>query len=787
MDTLNPNINLGGNSNPTVDTSSSINNEVNGTQQTSQPSSISTGSYQSNGIYTGAETETYDLSGETAEDNRNFFQRASDWISDTANSVYNTGAEIVNDIKTWASTNLLGAGSTLAETAANLASDVGTFAAKVGSAFLEGIATLKSTEAVIATSVVSGVAKLVEHFADISLWCRGNLIEGQAYVAGAIVGLFNREIGEAIKNDGHQANQQIKEWIAFDAVGEANKWFYESTDLGRFINEYSLMKYDSEVAMKIREVSEKAAEIAAATALTITTGGAATFAIGALYGMGKTAESTYQRNGTDTSLLQELGIVGSGALTGLSWMATGKLFAGFLEIGKAAAEVGVTEVISKISKDILTKDFWLKALKEGLTGWNGVGNYAASAMMTGEELIPYITGEKEWTPQAIGKLALLYLGNLGLNVAEDALRGYINNFKADQVIEEIQTNSLEKLDDIDDTTKKIVKIAPQTELKTDDDVVEFANTYLTDTAIKEAENQQEYIESAMSQIKGYLSSRIASDPTGAYYSLMTFTSSDMDKTVMSRIVTDMVNSSADFRKTILVIAENEALESMGKAMGITDQRVIDEIVDCLLGKDFVEGGLGAGSDWDRIKEIILPYVQEQVQNSPDGVVLWTKVSNTAVAANYSTSIENVTTGSTSYFLETLFCNFNGEVEGTPKCERLWGIISEAYAETCSNLVDSAGNPITQLKLLVPRISTNALDYGNTFSQSELPTLLRLGTINSIDVIQVAGFDDLSPVIHKEVDITGLRELYQTMLAKGASSETISSVIFSEFLRLLGGA
>ena len=506
MEVANTSFNLGDAGSSNVDTSSSISNGINGSQQTNQSSSINTGSYQSNGIYTGAETETYDLSVEAAEDNRNVIQRVGDWISDTAASAYETGANIVSDAYSWIAGGLKGIGSTLEETAANLASDVGTFAAKVGSAFLDGYTALMSTEAVIATSVVSGVAKLGEHVVDVALWCGGKVAEGRAYVAGTIVGLFDKDIGDAIKNAGHQASQQMKEWIEFDAVGEANKWFYESTDLGRWINDNSYMKYDSEAAMKIRGISEKAAEFAAATALTIATGGLATFAIGALYGIGKQAESTYQRNGTDTTLLQEAGILGSGALTGLSWLAKGKLGAGFLEIGKAATEVGVGEIVSKISKDILTKDFWLKAFKDGLTGVNGLGNYAASAMMTGEDIIPYLNGEKPWDAQAIGTIALAYLKNLGYNVAEDALRGYIGSFNSDKAIREI-TEATSKIEEptlnaspsMSDTTSTTGTVTgesnaikePTVKIKTnltDDEAIKFAEEILDPNSNKTLQN-----------------------------------------------------------------------------------------------------------------------------------------------------------------------------------------------------------------------------------------------------------------------------------------------------------
>ena len=486
METANTNVNMSdGGSNTTVNTSSSINSSSSGSSS-SQESPTNTSSYQTTNTGDTTEVEEYDLSldessdstdtaasidtGESTETGgekpkKSIFSRVGDWFVDTAKSIYDTGAKVVHDVKTWCSENLLGPGNNLFETAANVAKNVFRIGAKVGELFVDAYTTVLSTGAVLLTTIQSGVGKLLEHVTDGVLQLKGNMIEGASWLLGSMVGWFNEDAGNWIKNEGHEANQAIKEYIARDIVGEINQWFYEQTPVGQYINEHSLMKYDSELAGKIRNVSEKAAEFAAATALTVFTGGAATFAIGALYGVGKSAEQTYQKNGTETSLLQEAMIMGSGVLSGLSWMATGKLGQGFLEIGKTAAEIGIKEVGSGLIRDIVSKDFWIKAFKEGLTGWNGVGNVASSAMMTGEEIIPYVNGTKEWTPEAVGKLALIFLGNLGLNVAEDALRGYVTDFdpnKLGKFNDPVVEDGSKVAEASEDAGKKAEKIGDET-------------------------------------------------------------------------------------------------------------------------------------------------------------------------------------------------------------------------------------------------------------------------------------------------------------------------------------
>ncbi len=788
MEVANTNVNMtDSGSSTSVDTSSSINNSSNTSSPSTQSSQTNTSSYQTNISGNTYEVEEIDLSmGDTdtgaqvqSSENKSLLSKVGDWFSDVGKAIYDTGAKVVSGTVSFVVDGLKGIGKSIAETAANVASNVSAFMGAIGEAFKGGPKALLATGAVIATSIKSGFLKLEEHIYDSVAWAGGKLVRGATWLAGKAVGLFSEDAGNKIIEGGKSIDKAAKEFVARDLVGELNQWFYESTPVGRWINENSTIKYDSDLALGLRKVTERAAEIVAAAAITAATGGAGAFAVGAMYGIGKSAEQSYQKNGTDSTVLQELGILGSGALTGLSWMVTGKLVNGFVEIGKTATTKGIGNVLSGLSKDILTKDFWLKAFKTGLTGANGLGNVAASAMMTGEELMPYINGTKEWSVEGVTKLAWHFALCLGLNVAEDALRGYVTDF---------DPNKLGHYNDATDVVKKVVKeLPPQTEFKTDEDAVAFAQKYLSKEALSDVANEEEYVKSALDQLRKFMGDEISSDPTRAYYTLMNLRYAEMDPTLTTKFVTEIVNSNSEFRKTVLSLAKSEAIASMGPAMGITDESVINELVDCLLGKDFVDGGLGQGKDWDRVKEIILPYVKEQVKNNPDGATLWTKVSNFAVDEKFSASVENVTTGSEAYFFETLLCNWNGDIDGAPKCEELWGVLSEVYAEACSGMVDSAGNPVKQLKLLVPKISTDASDYGALFANSELPTLLKLGTIDSIDVTQVAGFEDLTEVGHKIVDLTGIRKTYQDLVSKGTSKEVISTIIFGEFLKQLGGA
>ena len=386
----------------------SSNNKITASTDTSSNQSLTNKSNNE------TKTETLDLSGETEQkESKGLF------------------GSILDGLK--------GIGENLAETAANVADNVKSIANDAKNWVVDAGKKVAATGAVIGTSVVSGVGKLVEKAADGIEWVGGKVVEGGAWVAGQVAGAFSDEAKEDIDNWREDFSKAVKEDIAIDTIGELNKEFYENTEVGRWINENSAIKYDSKVAQTIQSGTEIVAEVAAATALTVCTGGAAApFVVGALVGAGKAAESTYQEHGTDTTFLQELGIAGSGALTGLTWVANGKLGQGALEIGKDIIAKGGATVLKDMGAQMLNKEFIFSRLKDGLSLKNAAGkvninaimNYGQAAMGTAGSLTPYITGEEKFDATAALKIGGTYLGYLGLNVLEDTARDYVSGYKS---------------------------------------------------------------------------------------------------------------------------------------------------------------------------------------------------------------------------------------------------------------------------------------------------------------------------------------------------------------------
>lgn len=164
-----------------------------------------------------------------------------------------------------------------------------------------------ATAVVGLTSIVSGIADLGESVIDGLIWAGGT-------VASGVLSLLGKdELSEQVK-------EGTKSFISVDAVSQINEEFYENTDIGRKINELSNMKYDSEKAKKISDISEKVGEFAAATIVTIATGALGpllVIGIGALKGFGESAESRYSDINNDSYDTGAILLDGIG--TGFNW------------------------------------------------------------------------------------------------------------------------------------------------------------------------------------------------------------------------------------------------------------------------------------------------------------------------------------------------------------------------------------------------------------------------------------------------------------------------------------
>lgn len=273
----------------------------------------------------------------------------------------------------------------------------------------------------------SGIKRVDEKVQDGIMWAGGKLEYG-VYSLGAFWaegdGAKERFIEKRDERD-----KAVKEYIARDITYEKDKDFFENTELGRWANENASYQFDSEQYRKNRETVSKVVEITGATLLTIGTGGAAApvFATGMAVGIGESAEYTYQQG--DSSAVDELLILGSGGLKGLSWLANGRLGAGAVQIARDATAIGTDTILSNFSSKYLNRNFIKNTLKESLASKSAIGNYVASGMSTADSVIPYITGQEEFDTGALLKIGGTYLMYLGLNVLEDGARDIIGGYK----------------------------------------------------------------------------------------------------------------------------------------------------------------------------------------------------------------------------------------------------------------------------------------------------------------------------------------------------------------------
>lgn len=272
-----------------------------------------------------------------------------------------------------------------------------------------------STGCVTLTTVVSGVLKIREVLEDGLTWLSGMAVSGVARLFG------KKEFAENFE-------QKVMDEISRDKVGELNEFFYENTEIGRSINEASAMKYDSELAKGIQNVTTEVVIIAGATAATVVTGGAAAplFAAGFVIGAGQSAEEKFQDKENRDFWKDSVEIGVDGTIKGLSTVAAGKAGATAVNGIKTLVSNGlkntIKETLGAFSKDAIKatiktsgktlakrtvittlkdKDTWLETgavllddVKTGIqTGeWNIMGMICESALIYGENYIGNLAG-----------------------------------------------------------------------------------------------------------------------------------------------------------------------------------------------------------------------------------------------------------------------------------------------------------------------------------------------------------------------------------------------------------
>lgn len=211
--------------------------------------------------------------------------------------------------------------------------------------------------------VAAGVLDVVENISDGFLWTGGKVVEGGSYVISQVAGIFDDDVKSSILNWREDAKDWTKETIAYGVVDNAEDTLF-NTRLGKTINDASYMKYDSVLANTIENATKIGAELAAATAATVATGGAASplmvaivGGVGFAEGAGNKAQKIYQQS-LKTTGAKELGIAFSGIANGASWVAKGLFGVATLKqfgtIGNIASSAGSFNNLAQATGETLS-------------------------------------------------------------------------------------------------------------------------------------------------------------------------------------------------------------------------------------------------------------------------------------------------------------------------------------------------------------------------------------------------------------------------------------------------
>ena len=301
---------------------------------------------------------------------------------------------------------------------------------------VKDIETEISTDVVLATTVLSAPLRMIEKLDDAY----------KGYIVASIYDLIGLD----------DAANDLRRDAAVNRVEELNKAFYENTSLGKRINEMSTIKYDGELAKKIESFTETAITIAAAAGISALPGGVFILAaVGTLEGIGAASESAYQKalaegkEDLSLSVLGNLGVLGSGALSAVSWIFNAKLGQGLLNIVGDIGKEGLGTIAGQLGKELFSKESLKEIIKPINLLMNGGQSLLQSGGKAGTIFSKYMNGEKvtlsEW-----GDFAMTFGLYFVLNSLEDRAGDIVSGYKADKAIaaKEFDVKEQAYLDDL---------------------------------------------------------------------------------------------------------------------------------------------------------------------------------------------------------------------------------------------------------------------------------------------------------------------------------------------------
>ena len=318
----------------------------------------------------------------------------------------------------------------------------------------DNIKTLKATNAVVLGKVTSGILKIGELLQDGTIMLETT---GASIITLGIDAVFGTNYTDSMW-------ESTMDYVAIDQVGNIEKVFYENTSLGKELNDESILKYNSKGAESIKNVSKKAGEIAAATAITVATGGAAAplvaAGIGFLEGTGQGGEKYFSmtdENGNYTNRsVKDIGLSYlEGIQKGAEWYVSGQVGSGIYNGVKSFVNpASITREVASRATGNTFKDAIVNTIKSP-------DMYVDFAAATAKAGAGYITnGEVNWKDYAF-ELGFAVLGNFAgeLLGAAAANKTFAKNIdeqitRANIASKETGTVSQIKIHSIEDLTDK---------------------------------------------------------------------------------------------------------------------------------------------------------------------------------------------------------------------------------------------------------------------------------------------------------------------------------------------
>lgn len=268
----------------------------------------------------------------------------------------------------------------------------------------DNIKTLQATNAVVLEKVTSGILKIGEYIQDGTIMLKTT---GASVITLGIDAVFGTNYTDSMW-------ESTMDYVAIDQVGNIEKVFYENTSLGKELNDESILKYNSKGAETIKNASKKVGEIAAATAITVVTGGAAAplvaAGIGFLEGTGQGGEKYFSmtdENGNYTNRsVKDIGLSYlEGIQKGAEWYISGQVGSGIYNGVKSFVNpASITREVASRATGNTFKDAVVNTIKSP-------DMYVDFAAATAKAGAGYITnGKVNWKDYAF-ELGFAVLGN----------------------------------------------------------------------------------------------------------------------------------------------------------------------------------------------------------------------------------------------------------------------------------------------------------------------------------------------------------------------------------------